>query len=214
MITEIAFILDRSGSMETVRQAAIDGFNKFLLHQQATPGNTRLTLVLFDDWIETHYHSIPICEAVPLTHETFVPRNSTSLLDAIGDTMEVLGQRFAAMPEAHRPDRVILAILTDGKENSSERFTWKQVATNISHQTQKYGWEFLFLGAGVETITNANSTPRCSQSAKQQADSARILQKIDSTSILKPHRTTHEQSEQTAEPLQETLREEDEKRHE
>jgi Mg-chelatase subunit ChlD len=214
MITEIAFILDRSGSMETVRQAAIDGFNEFLLHQQAASGHIRLTLVLFDDWIETHYHSIPICEAVPLTHETFVPRNSTSLLDAIGDTMEVLGQRFATMPEVHRPDRVILAILTDGRENSSERFTWEQVTANISHQTQKYGWEFLFLGAGVETIATANSTPCRPQSAEQGADSARTLQKIDNTSILKALCATHEQGEQTAKPLQETLREEDEKRHE
>ena len=155
MLTEIAFILDRSASMKPVRQAAIRGFNEFLHHRQAAPGHTRLTLVLFDDWIETHYHSIPICEALPLTQKTFVPGGSCSLLDAIGDTMEVLGQRFAALPVAHRPDQVIIAILTEGQENSSQRFTLEQVAANISHQTQKYQWEFLFLSAGLDAIATA-----------------------------------------------------------
>lgn len=155
MLTEIAFILDRSSSMETVRQAAIHRFNEFLLHHQAAPGHTRLTLVLFGDWIETHYHSIPICEALPLTPKTYVPASSCSLLDAIGDTMEVLGQRFATLPEAHRPDQVIIAILTDGQENSSQRFTRKQLAADIAHQTQKHQWKFLFLGAGQDAITPA-----------------------------------------------------------
>lgn len=157
MLTEIAFILDRSDSMKTVRQAAIHGFNEFLLHQQAAPGHTRLTLVLFDDWIETHYHSIPICEAVPLTRKTFVPGRPCSLLDAIGDTLEVLDQRFASLPEAHRPDQVIIAILTEGQENSSQRFTWEQVSARIAHHTQKHHWTFLFLGAGEDAIASATS---------------------------------------------------------
>lgn len=220
MLTEIAFILDRSGSMESVRDAALAGFNEFLRDQQAAPGHNRLTLVLFDDWIETHFVSLPIAEVVSLTRETFVPRGTTSLLDAIGETIDSLGARLAAMSEDQRPGHVTVAILTDGEENSSQRFTWKDISTRISHQTRKYQWEFLFLGAGPDAIATAsklsihssNSAQYLADATGQQAASASISRKINAHRSVKSGHATLQELEEAARPMSEILREEDEKR--
>jgi hypothetical protein len=153
--TEIAFVLDRSGSMERCRAAAIEGFNLFLAEQQQVGGLAKLTVVMFDDEYLVPISSIPIQEIVPLTHETFVPRNCTALLDAIGQTIEDLGSRLEKMSAENRPSQVIVAILTDGLENASRRFTWKEVAARIKHQTDAYKWTFLFLGANQDAIATA-----------------------------------------------------------
>ncbi len=154
-LTEIAFVLDRSGSMQSMATAAIDGFNHFLKSQQSAPGHARLTLVLFDDEYLVPQVSSPVVEVRPLTRETYVPRNSTALLDAIGRTIEELGQRLEATPEPERPGKVIVAILTDGEENASTQFTWTQIAERIRHQTAHYQWEFFFLGANQDAIATA-----------------------------------------------------------
>ena len=220
MITEIAFILDRSGSMETVRDAAIDGFNDFLRDQQSAPGNVRLTLVLFDHEIIAVHNAIPIAELLPLSLDTFVPRGSTALLDAIGHTIDGLGQRFASTPAEQLPGHVIVAILTDGEENSSCRYTWSDIATRISHQTDKYQWDFLFLGAGVDAIATAakmniganNSSLYSADAVGQRAASASLSRKIQSSRIVKSGKASPEQIEEAARPLQDILREEDHKR--
>jgi uncharacterized protein YegL len=155
-LTEIVFILDRSGSMQGMVEPAISGFNRLLREQQQAPGSARFTLVLFDDFYEVPVKSVPIAEVVELDTTTFVPRGSTALLDAIGRTVDELGSRLAAMPETQRPDQVILAILTDGEENASTRYTWKQLAALIRHQTEKYQWQFLFLGANQDAIATAS----------------------------------------------------------
>lgn len=154
-LTELTFILDRSGSMESMAGAAIEGFNFFLAAQQNAPGQARLTLVLFDDEYLVPVQSLPVAEVLPLDHETFVPRNSTALLDAIGRTIDELGARIAGLPESARPGKVIVAILTDGLENASHRETWQSVSARIRHQTEKYAWEFLFLGANQDAIATA-----------------------------------------------------------
>ena len=154
-LTEIAFILDRSGSMSSVAPAAISGFNEFLRDQQAAPGEARLTLVLFDDEYLLPVDNIPVQKVVPLNSDTYVPRNTTALLDAIGQTIERLGQRLEQTPEPDRPGKVIVAILTDGHENASKKFTWKEIAAKIRHQTQSYDWDFLFLGANQDAIATA-----------------------------------------------------------
>ena len=118
--TEIAFILDRSGSMKSCQQAAIDGFNRFLADQQQIEGLAKLTLVLFDDEYFVPISSIPVQEIVPLTDDTYQPRGCTALLDAIGQTVDDLGLRLAALAEKDRPGQVIVAILTDGLENASQ----------------------------------------------------------------------------------------------
>lgn len=154
-LTEIAFILDRSGSMASVTEAAITGFNEFLRDQQKTDGQARLTLVLFDNEYLVPLDCIPVQEAVSLDTTTYVPRGSTSLLDAIGTTIDRLGTRLSTVPEPDRPGQVIVAILTDGLENSSEKFTWKEISHKILEQTNTYKWQFLFLGANQDAIATA-----------------------------------------------------------
>jgi hypothetical protein len=154
-LTEIAFILDRSGSMQCVREQAIAGFNHFLADQARLPGDARLTLVLFDDEYLVPVDAAPLRSVRPLDAATYTPRNTTALLDAIALTIDRLGQRLAQTPEADRPGQVIVAILTDGEENASRRHTWQDVAARIRHQQEKYRWRFLFLGANQDAIATA-----------------------------------------------------------
>ena len=171
--SEIAFVLDRSGSMKSCQQAAIDGFNQFLTDQQKTDGLAKLTLVLFDDEYLVPISSIPVEEVVSLTDDTYQPRGCTALLDAIGQTIDNLGQRLAALAEKDRPGQVIVAILTDGLENASQRFTWKEIAGKIKHQTDTYKWIFLFLGANQDAIaTAANLSIAANNAANYVADAA------------------------------------------
>lgn len=153
--TEIAFILDRSGSMGAHVDATIGGFNDFLAEQQQVEGFARLTLVLFDDVLETPFDNIPLCEVVPLDTRTYTTRNTTALLDAIGLTIESFERRIAALPLASRPVQVIFAIFTDGLENASSRYTWKDLAAKIKERQEKDGWQFLFLGANQDAIATA-----------------------------------------------------------
>ena len=171
--SEIAFVLDRSGSMKSCQQAAIEGFNQFLADQQKTDGLAKLTLVLFDDEYLVPISSIPVEEVVSLTDDTYQPRGCTALLDAIGQTIDNLGQRLAALAEKDRPGQVIVAILTDGLENASQRFTWKEIAGKIKHQTDTYKWIFLFLGANQDAIaTAANLSIAANNAASYVADAA------------------------------------------
>ena len=172
-LQRIAFVLDRSGSMKSCQQAAIEGFNQFLADQQKTDGLAKLTLVLFDDEYLVPISSIPVEEVVSLTDDTYQPRGCTALLDAIGQTIDNLGQRLAALAEKDRPGQVIVAILTDGLENASQRFTWKEIAGKIKHQTDTYKWIFLFLGANQDAIaTAANLSIAANNAANYVADAA------------------------------------------
>ena len=171
--TEIAFVLDRSGSMSTCQAEAIAGFNQFLADQQKTEGLAKLTLVLFDDEYLVPVRSVPVREVLPLDGETYQPRGSTALLDAIGQTIDELGASLAALAEKDRPDQVIVAILTDGMENASTSFTWKDLAARIKHQTDVYKWTFLFLGANQDAIaTAAQINIAASNAATYVADGA------------------------------------------
>ncbi len=155
LLTEIVFILDRSGSMSSMLESAISGFNQLVREQQQVPGQARFSLVLFDDRYEVPVRSIPIAEVVELDVTSFIPRGSTALLDAVGRTIDELGANLSALPEAQRPGQVIVAILTDGEENASQHFTWPDVAARIRHQTENYQWQFLFLGANQDAIATA-----------------------------------------------------------
>ncbi len=177
-LTEIVFILDRSGSMQSMVEPAISGFNRLLREQQQVPGQARFTLVLFDDHYELPFHSVPIAEVVELDTTTFVPRGSTALLDAIGRTIDDLGKKLSITPAADRPHQVILAILTDGEENASIRYSWEDVAKRIRHQTKKYQWQFLFLGANQDAIATAG---RMSIQAGNTANFAMTGQSYDAS---------------------------------
>jgi hypothetical protein len=151
MDTYIAVVLDRSGSMSTVRQSTIDGFNEFLAGQKAVPGTARLKLVQFDNEYTPVYDGL-LSAAEPLTDKTYVPRGSTALLDAIGRTINEVGTVLSNTPPIERPKTVIVAIMTDGEENASLEFSRQQVFDMIGHQRNIYKWEFVFLGANQDAI--------------------------------------------------------------
>jgi uncharacterized protein YegL len=217
MITEIAFILDRSSSMESIRDAAIAGFNDFLRDQQAAPGTTRLSLVFFDTVVETRYDAMPVSEILPLDHETYVPNGCTALLDAIGATIDSFARRFDAAPADQKPGHVAIAILTDGEENSSRQFSWHQIADRIAHQTNQNGWDFLFLGASADSIATASkmnisiekATIYVNDAVGQQAASKSVSRKIMAARLSKSGEATAEQLADMDAPLSQILREED-----
>jgi uncharacterized protein YegL len=151
-LTEIGFVLDRSGSMASMTKEAIGGFNGFLDSQQKLPGEAKLTLVLFDNEYIVAQNGRPIKEVPPLDETTYVPRGTTALLDAIGRTINTIGERLNKTPEIERPAKVLIVILTDGLENASQEFKPKQIHWMIEHQREIYSWEFIYLGANQDAI--------------------------------------------------------------
>ena len=147
-LTEIVFILDRSGSMNGLENDTIGGFNGFV-KKQAKLGPTNLTTVLFDDKYEILHNGVD-AKNVLLTGETYFTRGSTALLDAVGKTINEVGIRLSETPEPARPGKVIFVITTDGMENASQKFSYDEVKQMITHQTEKYGWEFIFMGANID----------------------------------------------------------------
>jgi hypothetical protein len=138
--------------MESIASDVIGGFNGFLADQQRQVGDCRLTLIQFDDQYEVVYAAQPIAHAPRLTEDTFQPRGSTALLDAIGRTIDRTGARLAALSEDERPDRVMLVIITDGLENASTDFTRARIFGMISTQRDVFQWSFLFLAANQDAI--------------------------------------------------------------
>lgn len=156
-LTEIIYVIDKSGSMEPLRDDTVGGFNSFLAEQQGCAGEAYLTTVLFSG--EHHYvhNHVNICEVQPMTREDYVPQGGTALLDAVGDTINEIGVRLANTPEELRPEKIIFMIITDGRENSSTKFTKSQVRRMIEHQTEKYSWEFVFVGANMDAVSEGAS---------------------------------------------------------
>ncbi len=156
-LTELICIIDRSGSMQSIRDDAIGGFNAFLNEQKKVPGNACLSLVLFDHEYTPVYSNTPLSDVPELTPKSYVPRGTTALYDAVGRTLNETGARLASLIEEERPDKVMVIILTDGLENSSKEFTHKQIAEMIEHQRTKYSWEFIFLAANQDAMLAAKN---------------------------------------------------------
>ena len=154
-LTEIAYVLDRSGSMQSLASDAIGGFNAFLQGQKQVPGRANFTLVLFDHEYLVVHKNVDLQRVPDLDARTYVPRGNTALLDAVGRTIDDLGAHLAALPEDQRPAKVIVAIFTDGLENASRVYTTERLAASIQHQQEKYSWEFLFLAANQDAIATA-----------------------------------------------------------
>jgi uncharacterized protein YegL len=153
--TLIAFVLDRSGSMMPMTNEVITGFNKLIEENKKLPGECLVTLAQFDDQYELNYNAKPLQEVPALTHETYRPRGWTRLYDAIGKTIDDVGQKLAALPEAERPDKVLVIIMTDGQENSSREYSGKRIHEMITHQREKYNWEFAFHGCNEAALKDA-----------------------------------------------------------
>lgn len=158
--TYIALVLDKSGSMAALVNTTIETTNKFINDQKETAqsinGRVDLMLVLFSD----EYSLVSddnIENAILLSHENYKPDGCTALLDAIGYTTECLGNKLNALPENERPSKVLVAIMTDGQENASKKFTRQQIFDLIKNQTNKYSWEYVYLGANQDAIATATS---------------------------------------------------------
>jgi hypothetical protein len=156
--THFSVILDRTGSMESIRQDTIGGFNGFLREQQAQPTPAIFTLVQFDsqDPFEVLHTFTLIGMVAPLTEATFVPRASTPLFDAIGRGINDLKGRLEAMAADQRPAKVVFVIVTDGQENASREFTGKRVKAMID-ECRKAGWNFVFLSADEQAIPDGDT---------------------------------------------------------
>lgn len=153
--TDITIVLDRSGSMESVKSDTIGGFNNFLSSQQQNETEAAISLVQFDDQYETLYIDKDIRQADKLTERTFEPRGMTALFDAVGRTINSVGQRLANLDEAERPDKVLMVIMTDGLENASKEFSAEKISDMIKHQRNNYNWEFMFIGANQDAVLSA-----------------------------------------------------------
>jgi uncharacterized protein YegL len=156
-LTELVFILDRSGSMGGLESDTIGGFNSMLSKQQAESGECRITTVLFDNEYEILHDRIDIKAVSNITGNDYYVRGQTALLDAVGKTINKIGAVQRNTSENYRADKVLFVITTDGMENASREFNYEKIKSMIEHQKDKYSWEFIFLGANIDAVSVANN---------------------------------------------------------
>ena len=153
--TELIFILDKSGSMSGLENDTIGGFNSMLENQKAVDGECRITTVLFDNSHTLLHDRIDIHAVSAMTNTEYFVGGSTALLDAIGLTINNLVSVQRNTAEDYRADKVMFVIITDGEENSSREYSADKVHSMIEHEKEKYGWEFIFLGANIDAVQTA-----------------------------------------------------------
>lgn len=156
-LTEMVFILDMSGSMCHLTSDTIGGYNSLIKQQKEEPGEANVTTVLFDNRYIMLHDRVNIKDVPEMTTSDYMPYGSTALLDAVGQTINYIGQKLAATPENERPAKVIVTIITDGYENASKEFSWGKIKEMITHQREKYNWTFTFLGANIDTMEVSNN---------------------------------------------------------
>ena len=154
-LTELVFILDRSGSMSGLETDTIGGYNSMLEKQKREPGEVIVTTVLFDDKYEILHDRINLKGISPITEKDYYVRGCTALLDAVGKTINKIGNAQKHTIDSERAEHVMFIITTDGLENSSREFSYEKVRQMIEHQKNKYGWEFIFLGANIDAEATA-----------------------------------------------------------
>ena len=156
-LTELVFILDRSGSMQGLEVDTIGGFNAMLEKQKKEPGEAFVSTILFNDHTQVLHDRVKIEAVEPITHRAYYVRGCTALLDAIGGAIHHIGNIHKYARSEDVPKHTLFVITTDGMENASRRYTSQQVKTMIQRQKEKYGWEFLFLGANIDAVETAGS---------------------------------------------------------
>lgn len=154
-LTEMVFILDRSGSMSGLESDTIGGYNSLLEKQRKEVGTATVTTVLFDDQYEMIHDHVAIGKVKDITNKEYFARGMTGLLDAVGKTINHVGNRHKNALDSEVPGKTMVVIITDGYENASREFALPQVKQMIERQKEKYGWEFLFLGANIDAVTTA-----------------------------------------------------------
>lgn len=154
--TEIIFVIDKSGSMSHLVGDTIGGFNGFIESQKTLDGKATLTTILFDSEWKILHDGVDIREVKPMTTSDYYAGGMTAMLDAIGETINRVQERHDELGE-EKPDSVIFVITTDGEENSSRKFKKSDIEKMIKHQTNGHGWKFMFLGANMDAVKEANS---------------------------------------------------------
>jgi uncharacterized protein YegL len=156
-ITELVFILDRSGSMSGLEADTIGGFNSMIEKQKKEEGECYVSTVLFDGVSEVIHDRAKLSEIRPMTDKDYYVRGCTALLDAIGDAVKHIGNIHKYARPEDVPEHTMFIITTDGMENASSRYTYKQIRELVKKQQKKYGWEFLFIGANIDAVEVAES---------------------------------------------------------
>lgn len=154
--TEIIFVIDKSGSMAHLAGDTIGGFNGFIESQKALEGKAILTTILFDNSWNILHDGIDIHEVKPMTSSDYTVGGMTAMLDAIGEIIERVQDRHDELGQ-EKPEEVLFVITTDGEENSSRKFNKSQIEKMIRHQTNGHGWKFMFLGANIDAVKEAES---------------------------------------------------------
>ena len=151
-LTEIVFILDRSGSMSGLEGDTIGGYNAMIEKQKDAPGQALISTVLFDDNVEVLHDRLDIKGLAPITDKEYYVRGTTALLDAVGGAIHHIGNIHKYARDEDRPENTVIVITTDGMENASYRYNYDSVKKMIERQKEKYGWEFIFLGANIDAL--------------------------------------------------------------
>lgn len=151
-LTEVIFILDRSGSMSGLEADTIGGFNSMIAKQKKEDGEAYISTVLFDDVSEVLYDRVPVNKIEPMNENQYYVRGCTALLDAIGGAIHHIDNVHKYIKKEDRPEKTLFIITTDGMENSSRRYSYDKVKKMVEKQKKKHGWEFLFLGANIDAI--------------------------------------------------------------
>ena len=154
-LTELVFILDRSGSMMGLEADTIGGFNAMIEKQKKEAGEAFVSTVLFDNDVQVIHDRVPLDRIPALTEKEYFVRGCTALLDAVGGAIHHIGNVHKYAREEDRPEKTLFVITTDGMENASRRYTYDKVRAMIERQREKYGWEFLFLGANIDAAREA-----------------------------------------------------------
>ena len=154
-MTELVFILDRSGSMAGLEADTIGGFNSMIAKQKKESGEAFVSTVLFDNESTVIHDRLPLGEVPPMTEKEYFTRGCTALLDAVGGAIHHIGNIHKYARPEDVPEKTLFVITTDGQENSSRRYNYETVRRMIDHEKEKYGWEFLFLGANIDAVETA-----------------------------------------------------------
>jgi uncharacterized protein YegL len=212
-LTELVFILDRSGSMSGLERDTIGGFNSILEKHNSTDGECIVTTVLFDGEYELLHERLDILNIKPITEDEYFVRGSTALLDAIGKTINKIGIELNNLLDEQRPEHVMFVIITDGEENASKEFTRDQIKQMVEHQTEVYKWEFIFLGANIDAFSVANSIGvQRSKTANYYADSEGTEKNFEVIHNLKSMMMKKEYTDEKAERLMREIESETDKK--